>query len=489
MRNAVGAGSADDTPPLTTLTLVLRGKSAAAAAERFADDLGPAARELGLDLAVVTAETFREVERIDEDAAILFLFAGDVFDHAALNALARGLRRDTELLVFDMACPATEGRMLPLLQPGANRALLSAVDAVFSRFLIRGRTLTRVLRTRPRPTPRQLMLEALNHLGRDGALDRFAHLAAPLVEIPDVRIDIERERAARRARIARVDAPTAAGDGASVVISTRDKGFLLHQLLQALTSAEARPREILIVANQTRNAHALETQGRWSTHPGVRLVRYDEPFNFSRQANLGAELTQGQRIVFMNDDITPAAPNWMHHLLRPLDDESVAISGALLLHDDERVQHSGMFLGFNRTAGHVLRDARLPERDYFYTASAPRDASCVTGAVMAVRRADFEALGGFDESLTATLQDVDLCLRARAEDRRVVFTPDAVFFHFESVSVREALSNETTVVKVQAEQDAFVARHGERLAIDPFFNPSYATDSEGLRRLVCAAAD
>jgi GT2 family glycosyltransferase len=53
---------------------------------------------------------------------------------------------------------------------------------------------------------------------------------------------------------------------------------------------------------------------------------------------------------------------------------------------------------------------------------------------MLIRRDLFDELGGFDERLPLTLNDVDLCRRARARGRLVVVTPRARLLHYEALS-------------------------------------------------------
>src|SRR5581483_3965669 len=62
------------------------------------------------------------------------------------------------------------------------------------------------------------------------------------------------------------------------------------------------------------------------------------------------------------------------------------------------------------------------------------DLQVVTGASLAIRRQEFERLGGFDTSYRNSFEDVDLCLRVRRDGGRVVYVPDSVAYHFESMT-------------------------------------------------------
>jgi GT2 family glycosyltransferase len=53
----------------------------------------------------------------------------------------------------------------------------------------------------------------------------------------------------------------------------------------------------------------------------------------------------------------------------------------------------------------------------------------VSGACLAARRADLEAVGLFDERYTLYLEDVDLCTMVRQRGRKVIFAPQAEVLH------------------------------------------------------------
>ena len=172
-------------------------------------------------------------------------------------------------------------------------------------------------------------------------------------------------------------------------------------------------------------------------------------------------------------------------MLLPLRDPDVGITGPLLLYPDESVQHAGVFLGFRGHAGHSLRHARLPEGDYLFQGSLSREVSATTGAVLTVRRDLFEALNGFDELLPTYLQDVDLCLRARAVGLATIWTPSAELLHMESTSIRE-IDGVPFQHQRTRERERFLERWGGLVLNDPLRNPAFDMDDESQRRLTPA---
>ena len=95
---------------------------------------------------------------------------------------------------------------------------------------------------------------------------------------------------------------------------------------------------------------------------------------------------------------------------------------------------------------------------------------------MAVRRAVFEQLGGFDESFPRNYNDADFCLRARRAGYTILYEPRARLRHDECATRTPGTDWE--------EREIFFERWGELLEEgDPFYNPNLATSSEdgGLR--------
>ena len=69
--------------------------------------------------------------------------------------------------------------------------------------------------------------------------------------------------------------------------------------------------------------------------------------------------------------------------------------------------------------------------------TGPADVPCVTGACLAMRRADFDAIGGWDTGfLVGDFEDSDLCLKLRAAGKRIVYLPSVVLTHLERQSFK-----------------------------------------------------
>ena len=414
---------------------------------------------------------------------VVFLAPGDVPSPDMPQSLAQSaVGGRVDVITFDMVRVQGD-RMQPLLLPGANPTLLETVDYVFSRVAVAPSVLADASNLEGMD-PRAVLLRWMRGRPAHEVRGRWRHVGRPLVEAA---IDSEAITAARREAMARNRLPARSytGEPITVVICTHNKGHLTRQLLHHLIAEDAAlVGEVVVVSNNTTNAYALETLEDIARSSRVRVLRQDEPFNFSKLSNAGARHSQGRGpLLFLNDDIVPVSEHWLQRLAVRLEDPAVGSAGSLLLYPDERVQHAGIYLGHKSGAGHVLRAARLPEEDYLFTACAPREVSALTGASLLTPRAVFEGLNGFDEQLALAFQDVDYCLRLKACGLINVFEPASVLFHMESASIKSLGLTGAVQRRRRAERMRFEHRWDGSLYADPLHPCGFDLEDESLRRL------
>ena len=148
----------------------------------------------------------------------------------------------------------------------------------------------------------------------------------------------------------------------------------------------------------------------------------------------------------------------------------VGIVGARLLYPDRTVQHAGILLGPGGRATHVGRGAGADDPGYLGQLASMRDVSAVTGACLAISTDTWRRVGGMDERLAVTWNDVDLCLQVRKAGLRVVWTPRATLLHRESVTRGLEAADPAKLARFRDEQALVRAEWGEALEHDPFLN-------------------
>jgi GT2 family glycosyltransferase len=116
-------------------------------------------------------------------------------------------------------------------------------------------------------------------------------------------------------------------------------------------------------------------------------------------------------------------------------------------------------------------------------AMAAQEISAVTAACMLVRTAAFAAVGGFDEAeLTVAFNDVDLCVKLRQAGWRIIFMPDAVAEHRESISRGDDF-DDAKIARFMLENEVMRQRYPAILPYDPFYSPHFSRDGGVYREL------
>ena len=276
----------------------------------------------------------------------------------------------------------------------------------------------------------------------------------------------------------------------SIIIPTRDGFDLLKQAYEtALANTHYEHKEIIIIDNGSTCPKTLSYFSFLQENANVKIIRIDEPFNFSRLINAGAAAADGDILLLLNNDIEGLSPEWINVLVAPLAREDVGACGSQLLYPDKTLQHGGVVLGAGGVCGHVGRGASQEDIMNSPLLNATRTVSAVTGACLATKKSAFHDIGGFDASFAVECGDIDYCLRLAQAGLRTVYEPGAVLIHHES-STRGL--NEAAAPNILAERRMFASRWRDILGRDPFYSLCASLEDESgaysSRRAKLAAA-
>lgn len=202
--------------------------------------------------------------------------------------------------------------------------------------------------------------------------------------------------------------------------------FTYHCLGSIQKNTSGVEYEIVVIDNASTDA----TPQLFERISGLTYVRNQTNANFAGGNNQGAKIARGKYLMFLNND-TEATPGWLNALVDELEHNSRAgIVGGRLLYPNNTIQHAGIVFGADKVPYHALAgakrdDPRVTQRNTF---------PAVTGACLMISKTDFGALGGFDERYINGLEDVDLCLKMKDLGREIIYRPDCVAYHYESIS-------------------------------------------------------
>lgn len=248
----------------------------------------------------------------------------------------------------------------------------------------------------------------------------------------------------------------------------RGEFSMVENFVDSILSTTSYPNYNLVVVD---NSSLDRSQIKRFRTAGVQVEDYqlNGPFNYAAKANYAVGLSRTDLIVLLNDDMEVINDDWLTAMLEFAQDPEIGAVGCRLLHPDGSVQHVGTVLGVNGGAAHVYHSFPGDMVGYNGFTHIIRNYSAVTGACLATRKSLVMHLGGFDESYAVDFNDIDLCLKLVEAGFRIVYTPFAQLYHFESSSIVRHQQD-------PAERAMFNQRWERFISDDPYYNVNLARD-------------
>ena len=243
--------------------------------------------------------------------------------------------------------------------------------------------------------------------------------------------------------------------------------------------------EVLVIEN---NSTDPETERYYAQIPqkfaDCRVVRYQGRFNFSAINNFGAQFANGEHLLLLNNDIEITSKDFLRELLSYSQRPDVGAVGAKLIYPDNEIQHAGVIMGINGSAGHSHKGHPADAVGDMYRLVTTQDFMAVTGACLMTKTALYREMGGLDEEKFAVAyNDVDYCLKLWQKGLLNVYTPLAQAIHYESRS-RGLDTLSENAKRYEREKANFYEKYQPYIDnYDPYYNPHFTNKVEnfGLR--------
>jgi GT2 family glycosyltransferase len=229
---------------------------------------------------------------------------------------------------------------------------------------------------------------------------------------------------------------------AIIIVSYNSRSDLENALRSMTDPPPAVAHEIVVVDNASTDSTPAYIRERW---PGVRLIASESNLGFALANNRGVRSTSSELVLFANPDtlVTGGAIDRLVSIIdrRP----EVAIVGPRIVDGRGRAELSfGAMIGpWTELRQKILvrgndRGEPLTTRLVERMTRRPHLVDWVSGACLLIRRADLEAVGGFDARFFMYAEDVDLCAAVRKRRRSVFFAAEPEIVHLRGRSAASA---------------------------------------------------
>ncbi len=218
---------------------------------------------------------------------------------------------------------------------------------------------------------------------------------------------------------------------ASIIIPFKDQVEVTKTCIDSiLNKTDYNNYEIILINNNSSENKTFEFINEYSTHPQIKILNYDKPFNWSKINNFGSEVSSGDVLIFLNNDTEVISSDWMKLLIGDALQNNVGVVGAKLFYPDYTIQHAGVVIGLNSLASHLFagnHENEIPELYNKYR----RNVSSVTGACLTITKKLFESIGKFNERFEVSFSDIEICLRLLEKGFNNIYNPNVKLFHHE----------------------------------------------------------
>ncbi len=236
-----------------------------------------------------------------------------------------------------------------------------------------------------------------------------------------------------------------------ILVNFNSQEFLLNCLNSLYARFDKRDDcfEVIVVDNNSSDDSCQMVRQNF---PNVVLIENPVNLGFGSANNLAVKQAKGDYVLLLNPD-TVVDDNILDEALKFFEHHSDNKSafGGMLLNSDGTEQR-GSRRSFPTLINAFLHFTKLDKvwqykkaYDLSWLPVETHQVDCVSGACIAMPKAMYEALGGFDEQFFLHFEDIDLCKRIWQAGYKLWFYPQVRVFHIKGGS---STTSESIKIKV-----------------------------------------
>ncbi|NLK71537.1 MAG: glycosyltransferase family 2 protein [Clostridiales bacterium] len=253
-----------------------------------------------------------------------------------------------------------------------------------------------------------------------------------------------------------------------IIVNWNSKAFLRKCLDKLFSNEEKVLFEVIVIDNASNDGTSEMVEKEF---PDVRFFQLSENLGFAGANNLASKKAQGQVLLFLNPDTEPS-PGTLGILAEiVIKEKEAGAAGCLLLNSDGSVQLSSL-MPFPTITNEILDNEfliKLFKNSDFWGVKAlfskqkieMTPVKVISGACLAVKKDDFDTIGGFSEDYFMYSEDVDLCFRLHKLGKTNLYTNRCTVVHHGGGSAKQhPVSAFSTKMMLESKKKYFRKNHG-----------------------------
>lgn len=206
---------------------------------------------------------------------------------------------------------------------------------------------------------------------------------------------------------------------ASIIIVTYNSKKYMENCINSIQGQDY-PYEIIVVDNASSDGIVQFIREKY---PNIKIVENNKNKGYGAGNNIGAKNAKGEYLVILNPD-TIVEKNWLRELISPIQkSDKLITTPKILIYDGSAINTCGNinhFTGLTFTRGLGEKPDSYPNEEFV---------SGISGCCFAIRKEDFDEIGGFDENFFIYNEDSDLSWRAHLKGFKILYVPKSIIRH------------------------------------------------------------
>ncbi len=215
----------------------------------------------------------------------------------------------------------------------------------------------------------------------------------------------------------------------AVVILNYNGRHFLEKFLPSVISYSS-DYEIVVADNASNDDSVMFLKENF---PQISIIQHTTNHGFAGGYNEALRKIDAKYYVLLNSDVE-VSPNWINPIFELMEQNtSIAacqpkIRNYFAKNDFEYAGAAGGYidhLGYPFCRGRIFDQIEADFGQY----DDIKEVFWATGAAMFVRASDFHAVGGFDATFFAHMEEIDLCWRLKLSGKKIFYHPQSIIYH------------------------------------------------------------